>query len=572
MEKSSRYNHKNIHTIVLKPRVACAPSCQKNGLFSGDNNIIVHSMPKPPPNVTPKLFLTSPRDGPCKQKAMETFYEQRSPASNLLVSFGIDSYLGRMVTRVLILLILFQPVYVAMGMELEETPNTTSLEVSDTAPSSAENENAPKDDVVDDSDIPTTTTPDPVDTPPPAPVEDVVPEDDEEGSSIGNEEDTSLGANDETDVSIPDEDSTTTDEDTSLTDDTATGDESLDETTGEGTDDIGDNQLTEEGEDVTDEVDVVDGASLEEAIVPSDDVVDPEEEITTVQNSENKYTFGEGDCTLVADGEFYCVAEGPETQTSADPRVYAEKDREGDREIYYFDGVEVFRITNNSYDDFAPVFDDETLHIVWQAMLNDRLQIMVHEVPTNTTRQITTSRQNSSNPSIERDMVVWQEWVGTNWEIMMTDVDTNGQEFEIEQLTDNAVHDMFPVAYDGLVTWQRERGSSWEIVVYDLGTRKSEALKKDEDTMYENPRFVLMFDSKHENGDIETIGYDLDTGEKMELGTRANPQPKAPASPKDKSEDALPREENIVTPIKVVRDDGDGRDDALDGTEVEPVE
>lgn len=529
-------------------------------------------MPKPPPNVTPKLFLTSPRDGPCKQKAMETFYEQRSPASNLLVSFGIDSYLGRMVTRVLILLILFQPVYVAMGMELEETPNTTSLEVSDTAPSSAENENAPKDDVVDDSDIPTTTTPDPVDTPPPAPVEDVVPEDDEEGSSIGNEEDTSLGANDETDVSIPDEDSTTTDEDTSLTDDTATGDESLDETTGEGTDDIGDNQLTEEGEDVTDEVDVVDGASLEEAIVPSDDVVDPEEEITTVQNSENKYTFGEGDCTLVADGEFYCVAEGPETQTSADPRVYAEKDREGDREIYYFDGVEVFRITNNSYDDFAPVFDDETLHIVWQAMLNDRLQIMVHEVPTNTTRQITTSRQNSSNPSIERDMVVWQEWVGTNWEIMMTDVDTNGQEFEIEQLTDNAVHDMFPVAYDGLVTWQRERGSSWEIVVYDLGTRKSEALKKDEDTMYENPRFVLMFDSKHENGDIETIGYDLDTGEKMELGTRANPQPKAPASPKDKSEDALPREENIVTPIKVVRDDGDGRDDALDGTEVEPVE
>ena len=86
-------------------------------------------------------------------------------------------------------------------------------------------------------------------------------------------------------------------------------------------------------------------------------------------------------------------------------------------------------------------------------MLNDRLQIMMYEIPTNTTRQITTSRQNSSNPSIAGDLVVWQEWIDTNWEIMMTDVNNNGQAFEIERLTDNAVHDMFPAAYEGLITW-----------------------------------------------------------------------------------------------------------------------
>jgi hypothetical protein len=190
------------------------------------------------------------------------------------------------------------------------------------------------------------------------------------------------------------------------------------------------------------------------------------------------------------------------------------------------------------------------------------LQIMVHDLEDNTTRQITTGRQNSSNPDVLGDTVVWQEWIDTNWEVMRTNVNNHGAPFEIDQITDNAVHDMFPQIFDGLITWQREKGRSWEVVVYDNTTGKVRALPKDENTKYENPRFVLMFDSTHDNGDVETIGYDLESGEMMELGTRSNPQPFVPATPKDKVPDA-PVQTASSTQIKVAGREDDGSDATL---------
>ena len=539
---SSRSNHRNHHTVVLKPRVISAPACRKNGLLTGNNTIAIYSKPKPPPNTPQKLFLTPSRDAPRTRVSSEFIPEHRSPASSLLVRFGIDSYLGRMVTRILIFLILSQPVYVAMGMELEdtasispsETTNDIETEVSDDVNSDGVEDatevdelEAPEGDVSDGEPLGVETLNVTQGTSDDGGVDTV--SETGEGSTAGDAVE---------DVDDTDKNETTADEDTSLSDELEDGFEEG-ATENEDTGDVG---ADEESDVVSD----VDTESLEDSASSSEEVIDIEE-VPVAQNMESKYVFGEGDCTLVSDGEFYCVASGPERHVSSgDPRVYAEKDREGDKEIFYFDGVEVHRITNNSYDDFAPVFDDETLRIVWQAMLNDRLQIMVHEVPTNTTRQLTTARQNSSNPSIAGDTVVWQEWIGTNWEIMMTDIDDIGQEFEIEQLTDNMVHDMFPAAYDGLITWQSERGSSWEVVVYDMNTEKKQTLEKSEGTKYENPRFVLLFDSKHENGDVETIGYDLDTGKMTELGTKANPQPFVPKTPKDEVPEAIPQGTNSI--------------------------
>jgi hypothetical protein len=140
----------------------------------------------------------------------------------------------------------------------------------------------------------------------------------------------------------------------------------------------------------------------------------------------------------------------------------------------------------------------------------------------------------------------------------MTDVDNDGGPFEIEQITDNAVHDMFPRAYDDVITWQREKGASWEVIVYDPRTEKETALEKDEGTKYENPRFVLLFDSKQANGDVETIGYDLDTGEMMELGTKAKKVPDEPKTPNDETEDAIPREATSTIQIKPVKEDDEG--------------
>jgi beta propeller repeat protein len=547
MLPSSRNSPKKSHTIVLQPRGVHASQPLRIGSKQEHFYPARGSPPQSYKHPVPQFALPPPH---CMGRVQEEEHNNASREGNLLVRFGIDSMLGRMVTRVLIAFILFQPVYVAMGMELEEVPsavetpvqskesfsaeageeeqNTTeheasidqeqteneTEEVTDVVNTTQEDQNTVEQDVIDESTEETTDTPEAVD-------EENVSGDDTDSSASENEE----GEPDGTDTTETEETTTTAtgsddirggeDEDTGTTEDTAS--------------------TTEETE-----------ASEEEAVV-------------LTQNSENKYTFNEGDCMLVADGEYYCVAEGPERQTSGDPRVYSEKDREGDREIYYFDGVEVHRITNNSYDDFAPMFEEETMRIVWQAMIQDRLQIMVHEIPTNTTRQITSSRQNSSNPSIIGDTVVWQEWVDTNWEIMMTDVDTDGQAFEVERLTDNVVHDMFPAAYDGLITWQSERGSSWEVVVYDMRTQKKQTLEKNENTKYENPRFALLFDSKHENGDVETIGYDLETGEMTELGTKANPKPFVPVTPREEVPEAIPQTTNATSTVSK-EDSGSGDD------------
>lgn len=486
-----------------------------------------------------------------------------SRETDLLVRFGIDSMAGRMVARILVALILLQPVYVAYGMELEEVASE-EIAVS-SIPGDAEvaadtesnmdlthNDTNLTQNVADGNEVPV---------------------------EVGEE---TMGETEVPDVEDESTDITTSADERSTTEETASSTHDIETGTNATSSEATEEEHTAEG-DVTGETNTstatssvatttaTTSAQATGTVDPdagTDNAVEGEDATSTelqtldtatssIENEANKYSFGDGECTLVAEGEFYCVASGPVRQVDGDPRVYAEKDREGDREIYYFDGVTVTRITNNGYDDFAPVFEEEQGRIVWQAMINDRLQIMVHDLVSHETRQITTSRQNSSNPNIRGDIVVWQEWIDTNWEIMMTDVDNDGAAFDIEQLTDNVVHDMFPQVYDGLITWQREKGRSWEVIVYDMRTGKEQALQKDEDTKYENPRFVLLFDSRHENGDVETVGYDLESGEMMELGTRARPIPADPKTPDDETPKAIART-GTSTPELKEAPEGDG--------------
>lgn len=459
---------------------------------------------------------------------------------DLLVRFGIDSMLGRVVARVLVWMMLLQPVYVAFGMEIE-VPSTELRVTSNEIASESGVSSVESGDTSSEESGVTSLESSPSDQ-----------EYEEMVSGMSAEENTGTEAVDELSDTSSQDTASTTPTEIATTTEGSLDSEPLDSNlqTQNSTIDTPDSSLQTPHSDPS--------ATSTDDTASSTDPALPDTPAIIAQNPTSKYVFGDGDCTVVAEGEFYCVAQGATRQPSGDPRVYAEKDREGDREIFYFDGVEVSRITNNGYDDFAPVFDESTKRIVWQAMISDRLQIMVHDIETNTTRQITTSRHNSSNPDIEGDLVVWQEWVDTNWEVMMTTVNNNGAPFEIEQLTDNAVHDMFPQMYDGLVTWQREKGSSWEVILYDLSTKAVRTLPKDENTKYENPRFVLLFDSTHDNGDVETVGYDLESGEMTELGTKANRDPFVPVSPKDEIPDA-PVTAASSTQIKV-----SGREDDLD--------
>src|SRR5690606_26207369 len=120
--------------------------------------------------------------------------------------------------------------------------------------------------------------------------------------------------------------------------------------------------------------------------------------------------------------------------------VIAEIDREGDREIYVVDkDGDRQLITNNSYDDFAPVLDESEGVLVWHSMIRDRLQVMYHDLETGETKQLTSGTENNSNPHIFGDRVVWQGWVVNNWEIFMAD-DVDDEDFEVTKLTENSVH------------------------------------------------------------------------------------------------------------------------------------
>ncbi len=533
------------HTIVLQRRVSGVSNYQKNGLKEGH---ISYSRGSPPLRTTQGVRVSTHSPPRKVDKQLHTHFYTPTRRNDLVARFGVDTFLGSMVIHILLLLMVFQPIYVAFGMEIEEVQNSEEATVEEVQNTDLGEENVEE-----------------------VSTEEVILQSGD--TAQGESEDSAQIEN--TEINEGEEESNSTEQETlessgeGIENDSTNEGESEEEVpvlendeNGTLPEDEGSEESAEENENALGEVEGNQEIASTTAST-TEEVGGLEEERPVEEKSdENKYVFSEGDCTLVSEGEFYCVANGVDRHTDGDPQVYAQKDREGDKEIFYFDGVEVQRITNNSYDDFAPAFDDETLQIVWQGMVNDRLQIFIHDIPSNTTRQVTSGRQNSSNPNILGDIIVWQEWVDTNWEIMMTKIPNADQEFEVERITDNAVHDMFPVVYDGLLTWQSERGSSWEVVVYDIKTGKKQALEKDEDTKYENPRFVLLFDSKHDNGDVETIGYDLDTGEKMELGTKAHPEPIKPASPKDEVPDAIPQTASS-TMNKVGKEDMDPSDDPV---------
>lgn len=586
-------------TVVLQPRRISTRPLQLNVVKQGFSGY-ARGSPPTQTNVRVRLPTLLPLKSARhvhRQQPLQTLGIK--PQEGLV---GIDNIVFRVIARVLVCIMLSQPVYVAMGMDISEGSEPVIETGTEVPMTSAEDvaedtveEVAPVEEVAlsneggDESEEYGEESGEPLD----ADTEDVLPREyvedmsndgtdnaviEEDGDDVASSEQVEEGVE-----VIPVEEVVVPTEETVLLDGVSDGtspdvqeqgedpDESLKANTegvspvenggGVSASNEGDIVL-EEGDDISTTTNDVSEESEETLALAigalEEDVTTPVEEVDS-SVPDDAYMFGKADCTIVADGEYYCISPTTPRYVEGEPRVYAEKDREGDREILYFDGTEVKRITNNSYDDFAPAYDAETKRIVWQAHIADRMRIMVHDLVKHETREITGGQQNASNPSILGDTVVWQEWVDTNWEVMMTDVGNDGASFEIERLTDNAVHDMFPRAYNGLVTWQSERDTAWEVVVYNLHTGMRHNLEKQDTTnKYENPRFVLLFDSKHDNGDVETIGYDLDTGEMMELGTRANPQPHAPITPKQEIPDVPVQ--TASTSMQKVKTDADEDD------------
>ncbi len=260
--------------------------------------------------------------------------------------------------------------------------------------------------------------------------------------------------------------------------------------------------------------------------------------VNTLTNDENKFSFSENECTTVGDGTFYCTTASSAPEIIEADRIFSAVDADGDKEIYIEKDGELSPITSNTFDDDAPYYDEGSNTAVWHRLIDGRYQIISFDFEDEEEEQLTHDRYNNMEPSRFGDTIVWQGWVGDDWEIFILEGD------ELTMLTDNTVHDIAPSVNGTHVVWQSFEENAWRMKVYDMRTKIIDTIENTEGGSIENPRFVLVYDTKLDTGDIETNGYDLKSGEVVRLASEPVSLPKEIPDP-----DQTGEERALVTTI-----------------------
>jgi hypothetical protein len=284
--------------------------------------------------------------------------------------------------------------------------------------------------------------------------------------------------------------------------------------------------------------------------------------VNVVFNDENLYSFSRQQCVNVGDGSFYCTDEETDAPIVGTDRVFAATDSEGDREIYVeFEG-ETIKLTDNKSDDNAPFYDALSETIVWHRLIDGRYQIISYDVSTSEETQLTSGRENNMQPSRSGELTVWQTWDNGDWDIVLL------EDNERRLLTENGVHDISPRINGTYVVWQSFEDNAWVVKVYDRKTDTIDSIEAGEGGSVENPRFVLVYDRKMDNGDIETKGYDLDSGEVVPLSSTPVSVPVNIPDPEQTGQDRalVAPSVNIKTKSQNEHDDNNNDIDLNSGT------
>jgi len=305
---------------------------------------------------------------------------------------------------------------------------------------------------------------------------------------------------------------------------------------------------------------------------------------------EAEFTKG---CVSIDQSGYYCLKDtehgwsgelAPSTGVTA---ISSETDGKGaDKEIFVTKGGQKLQLTDNEQEDAFPAFDFDGSTVVWQEMNNGRWQIFYALVASGTpeVHQLTNSTESNFNPTVHSGVITWQGWVDGNWEIFLAIprtgepalsmdqltpehhlVGVNG-EWDVQRLTMNTTHDMFPAIAGDLVTWQSYEAGNWGIVAYSLKTdtmvRVSDSAKKSE-----RPRFALLWNEEGDGGNVHMKGYDIASGQTTDLTNEAKrvpdipkhvPAPIAPISGPDQA--ALPPV-TVHGSVAPQKDDGDAEDE-----------
>ncbi len=250
--------------------------------------------------------------------------------------------------------------------------------------------------------------------------------------------------------------------------------------------------------------------------------------VTTVTNSANRHQFSEAQCVSVGDGSYYCQDTPVDTQTAAsDEVVYAALGPAGYTDIFLQTTRETINLTNDSYEDAAPHYDQESETVVWHREIDGRHQIMSYDIRTDKMTQLTDSSVNDMQPTRSGAYIVWQRWVDGYWQVMLHDATTETS----RQLTDGSVHDVAPYVRGTYVIWNTTSpGGERQLAVYDTQTELVSHITDAEGGRVSNPRFVLVYDTTFPNGDVLTRGFDPETGEVQPLSAiPSDPPPEIPS-------------------------------------------
>lgn len=304
---------------------------------------------------------------------------------------------------------------------------------------------------------------------------------------------------------------------------------------------------------------------------------------------EEEFTKG---CTTLDGTGYYCLkGDVPKFSGDLSPsrevgEVTADVSIEGsDKEIFVMRGGVRVQLTNNDREDAFPAKDLAGSRVVWQGMVDGRWQIFTAVMASDTPEvvQLTRGGENNFNPRTEGGVIVWQAWINNNWEVVLvkphqgtprTIEDRLSDEqialgvdgaWDVQRVTTDVAHDMFPSVANGVVTWQKAENNGWSIYAYGIDSQVVTKISSG-NAKSERPRFAVVWDEDGADG-RKLMSYDLATGETNDLTQRAREapyqRPYTPEAPVAAGDQAA----FVVAPSVAARGDGGGDDGGSgDGT------
>jgi TolB protein len=165
---------------------------------------------------------------------------------------------------------------------------------------------------------------------------------------------------------------------------------------------------------------------------------------------------------------------------SSDPAVYVNKNRvkivwqamvtADNSDIYLYDSAadpKISRITDNSSNQVLPaVWGDK---IVWQDNRNGNWDIYLYDG--NTEKRITTNQKDQFYPKISDHTIVWEDWRSGNGDIYMCNInkrDKHSNAFIEKPVCVATGSQLDPAIHDDTIVWEDNRRGNWDIYMYQL--------------------------------------------------------------------------------------------------------